>query len=127
MITICWILNADSRYFESRGWEIGLHTIKNGSTPEAKEMIMQAHGHGTVWRTHIGVGRASSGAGWYQQLQDWWGAHKAARKQVRLASLSACWDATHETFTPRRAEAAPEMAAAQAALSVATMLYGFNR
>jgi hypothetical protein len=103
------------------------HPTENGSTPEAQEMIMRAHGHATVWRTHMGVGRAGSGAGWYQQLWEWWAAHKAARREARLASLNACWDATHEAFTPLGAEAAPEMAAAHAALSVATMLYGLSQ
>jgi hypothetical protein len=85
---------------------------------------MRAQGHATVWGTLVGVGRAGSGAGWYQQLQECWAAHKAARREVRLASLNACWDATHEACTPRHANAAPEMAAAQQALSLATRLYG---
>jgi hypothetical protein len=75
----------------------------------------------------MGVGRASNGAGWYQQLRDWWTAHKSARQEARLASLRACWDSKREVVTPLRAEAAPEMAAAQHALSVAIMLYGLNQ
>jgi hypothetical protein len=75
----------------------------------------------------MGVGRASNGAGWYQQLRDWWTAHKSARPEARLASLRACWDSKREVVTPLRAEAAPEMAAAQHALSVAIMLYGLNQ
>jgi hypothetical protein len=111
----------------SSGWSIEPHVIEHGSTHEAKEMIMRAHRHATVWGTHLGVSRANSAAGWYQQLREWWAAHNAARREARLASLSACWDATHEVFTPRRAEAAPEMTAALHALSVATTLYGFNQ
>jgi hypothetical protein len=88
---------------------------------------MRARGHATVWGTHMGVGRAGSGARWYQQLRERWAAHKAARREVRLASLNACWDATHEAFTPLGAEAAPEMAAAHAAISVATLLYGLSQ
>jgi hypothetical protein len=88
---------------------------------------MRARGHANVWGTHMGVGRAGSGAGWYQQLRERWAAHKAARREARLASLNACWDATHEAFTPLGAEAAPEMAAAHAALSVATLLYGLSQ
>jgi hypothetical protein len=87
---------------------------------------MRTHGHAPVWGTHKEVGRASDRAGWYQQLQQWWQARKAAREQARLTALKACWDATHEAFTPRGAEAAPEMAAAHAALSVATLLYGLS-
>jgi hypothetical protein len=89
-----------------------------------KEMIMRAHGHTTVWGTPIGVSRATDGKRWYQQLTEWWAAHKAARHDATLATLSARWDARREVVTPFRAEAAPEMAAAHRTLSVATMLYG---
>ena len=85
---------------------------------------MRAYGHASVWRMHIGVGRATGGKGWSQQLKAWWVAHKAARHDATLATLSARWDARREVVTPLRAEAAPEMAAAHRTLSVATMLYG---
>jgi hypothetical protein len=88
---------------------------------------MRAHGHVLVWGTHAGEGRARDAKGWYQQLKEWWAACTAARRQVRLAALGACWDARHETVRPLRAEAAPEMAAAQGALTVATMLYGLSQ
>ena len=81
---------------------------------------MRAHGHTTVWGTPIGVGRATDGQGWYQQLKAW----RAARHDATLATLSARWDARREVVTPFREEAAPEMAAAHRTLSVATMLYG---
>jgi hypothetical protein len=85
---------------------------------------MRAPGDAPVWGTHISVGRTRDDKGWYQQLQYWWTTHKAPCREARLASLSACWDATREVVTPLRAEAAPETAAAQRALSVATLLYG---
>jgi hypothetical protein len=75
---------------------------------------------------HIGVGRPGDAKGWYQQLRDWWAAHKASRREARLTSILACWDSRREVVIPCRAEAAPEMAAAQHALSVATMLYGLG-
>ena len=85
---------------------------------------MRAYGHASVWKTHIGVGRATDAKGWYQQLKAWWVAYKAARHDATLATLSARWDARREVVTPFRAEAAPEMTAVQHSLSVATMFYG---
>jgi hypothetical protein len=89
-------------------------------------MTMPTNGHTTVWGTPIGIGRASKTRSWYQQLRDWWTAHKAARQQANLNALHRCWDAQRETVTSQGAEAAPEMAAAHHAMSVATMLYGLN-
>jgi hypothetical protein len=88
---------------------------------------MRAHGQATAWGTHVEVGRIGGHAGWYPQLKAWWAARKATRRQAQLAQLDACWDAQHEAVRPLRAEAAPEMAAAQGALTVATMLYGLQQ
>ncbi len=92
-----------------------------------EKMIMRAHGQATVWSTHVGVGHASGGAGWWQQLRSWWAARQAAHRRAKIAALNGCWDPRRETWQPPRADAAPEMAAAQAALSMATMLYGLTR
>jgi hypothetical protein len=88
---------------------------------------MRARGHATVWGPPLGVGRAGSGAGWYQPLREWWAAHKAARRQARLAALDARWDAQQEIVRPLHAEAAPETAAVQSTLTVAAMLYGLSQ
>ena len=85
---------------------------------------MRAYGHASVWKMHIGVGRATDGQGWSQQLTAWWAAHKAARHDATLATLSARCDARREVVTPFRAEAAPGMAAVQHSLAVTTMFYG---
>ena len=87
---------------------------------------MRAHGHASVWRTHIGVGLARDAKGWYQQLGDWWTAHKAARRDAKLASLRARWDSSREVVRPLRAEAAPEMITTPRARSVAAMLYALS-
>ena len=83
---------------------------------------MRAHGHTTVWGTHIGVGRATNGQRWYQQVQAWWAAHKAARQEARLASLRAQWDARHEAVRPLHADAAIDMVASTHAFSTTTAL-----
>lgn len=87
---------------------------------------MRSHGHATVWGTHVGVGRARGGASWYEQLKEWWASHKAARRETRLAALNACWDAKREAIRPLRADAAPDMVAAQHAFSTAILLYGLS-
>ena len=90
---------------------------------DTKEMIGRSHGHATIWGAHIGIGCTRDGAGWYQQLRDWWVAHKGARQEGKLASLSACWNADRELYKPLCAEAALEMAIVQGALSTATQPY----
>ena len=92
-----------------------------------KERNMRSHGHATVWGTYLGAGRAPGSAGCYQQLKERWAAHKAARRQAKLAVLHACWDAEREAVRPLRADAAADMVAAQHGLSVATMLYGLSQ
>ncbi len=87
---------------------------------------MHEHGQTPAWGTHIGGGRARSGAGWYQRLSAWWAAHHAARREAKLPALSARWDACHEVIIQRRADAAPEMAMAPQSLSVDTILYGLR-
>lgn len=88
---------------------------------------MRAHGHTTVWGTHLGIGHGTEAQHWYQRLRDRWAAHQAAVREANLAALRARWDATREAVTSPRAEAAPEMATAQHALSVATIIYGLSQ
>jgi hypothetical protein len=64
--------------------------------------------------------------GWYAHLQAWWAMHKATRHEAYLAALTARWDARREALTPRRADAAADMVAAEHAFSTATMLYGLT-
>jgi hypothetical protein len=92
--------------------------------PWKEEMSMPSHGQATVWGTPVGIDRAREGAGWRQRLRQWWAARRDARRCAMLEALSHRWDPQSETVRPLRAEAAPEMAAAHAGLSVATMLYG---
>jgi hypothetical protein len=83
---------------------------------------MHANGHTTVWGTHIGVTRARDTKSWYRQLRDWWTAHTAARRAAKLATLSACWDASREAVRPLHADAALDMVASTHACSTTTAL-----
>jgi len=84
---------------------------------------MHANGHTTVWGTHSGVSRATDGKGWYQQLTEWWVAHRAARRDAKLAILRARWDARREAVRPLHADAAIDMVASTHACSTTTAFY----
>ena len=90
---------------------------------QSKEMTMRSHRPAMVWGTALKDGRARDAKGWYQQLQAWRAARKAARQQAKLVALTNCWDAEHEAVTPLRADAAVEMAIAQSTLALATQPY----
>jgi hypothetical protein len=88
------------------------HAIEDSTTQAVKEITMHANGHTTVWGTHIGIGRASETRSWYQQLRDWWTAHKATRQQTSRDALHRCWDAKREGVRTVHAEAAIDLVAA---------------
>jgi hypothetical protein len=83
---------------------------------------MHAHGHITVWGTHIGVTRARDSKSWYQQLTEWWAAHQAARHDAKLATLKARSDAMREAVRPLHAGAALDMVVSRHACSTTTAL-----
>ena len=83
---------------------------------------MHAHGHTTVWGTHIGINRARAAKRRYQRMQDWWAAHKAARRNMKLATLTARWDAGREAVRSLHADAAIDMMASTHAGSTTTAL-----
>jgi hypothetical protein len=88
---------------------------------------MRTHGYATVWESHGQVSHIGVHAGWYSPLKAWWAARQAARRQAQRATRDTCWDAQYETVRLLRAGAALDMAAAQGALTVATMLYGLQQ
>ena len=92
--------------------------------PLEEVMDLPSHGQATVWGTPGGPDRTREGAGWRQQLRQWWGARQEAQRYATLAALNRCWDPQRETCRPLRPEAALEMVVAQASFAVATMLYG---
>lgn len=83
---------------------------------------MRAYGHVAVWRMRIGMGRATDTQGWYQQLTEWWAAHKAARHDATRATLNTRWDARREAVRVLRADAAIDMMASTHACSTTTAL-----
>jgi hypothetical protein len=93
-----------------------------GFALHTEEITMPSHGHTAVWRTHIGIGRATDAKGWYQQFKEWWADHKAARHDARLVALKARWDARREAVRPLHADAAIDMVASTHAFSTTTAL-----
>jgi hypothetical protein len=87
---------------------------------------MRTHGYATIWAAHGEVSHIGVHAGWYSPLKAWWAARQAGRRQAHLATRDACWDAQYETVRSLRADAAPDMAAAQGTFTVATILYDFQ-
>jgi hypothetical protein len=85
-------------------------------------MIMRVHGHTSVWRIHIGVGRATDDTGWHQHLRAWWAAHKAARRNANLMRLNAHRDAQREAVRPLQTDAAIDMVASTHACSTTTVV-----
>jgi hypothetical protein len=78
---------------------------------------MNAHGHTTVWGTHIGVGRARDIKAWYHELKAWWAARTSARHEARLAALRARWNARREMVSSLPAVAAVDLIAPTHAFS----------
>jgi hypothetical protein len=83
---------------------------------------MRGHGQASVWRTHIGPGRASTTKNWYEQIRDRWTAYKAARREAKLVTLRARWDSRHEAVRPLHADAAIDMVASTHAFTMTTPL-----
>ena len=83
---------------------------------------MHANGHTTVWGTHLGIGRTGNVNGWYHEFKTWWAAHKAARHEARLATLTARWDAKREAVRLPHADAASDMVTSTHAFSITTVL-----
>ena len=83
---------------------------------------MRVHGHASVWRIPLGVGRANDDTGWHQQMKAWWTAHKAARHDAKLATLSARWDGQREAVRPLHTDAAIDLVASTHACSITTAL-----
>jgi hypothetical protein len=81
---------------------------------------MPAHGHATTWKLPLGIGRARDVRGWYHELKERWEVHKAARREARLAALTARWDAKREAVRSPHADAALDMVAATHAFSTTT-------
>ena len=83
---------------------------------------MRAHGHASVWRMHVGLGRTRVTKSWYEQIRDRWTAYKATRRDAKLATLRARWDASREAVRPLHADAAIDMVASTHAFPTTTAL-----
>ena len=87
---------------------------------------MHANGHTTVWGAHLDVDRIRDVNGWYHELKAWWAAHKAARHEARLVTLTARWDAKREAVRFSHADAASDMVTSTHAPSITTALCGLS-
>src|SRR5262245_6522850 len=103
---------------------LGIEGPPDTVIPREEEIRLPSQGQAIVSGPPGSLARARAGAGWRQQLQQWSGTRREAHRRTTLAALHRCWAPQRETCRPLCAEAALEMAAAQAGLSVAARLYG---
>ena len=74
---------------------------------------MRAHGHTTVWGSHVGMSTPSAALDWLRRLQDWVSSRRVGNRGAADMAGYGTWDARQEKFRPVRADAALDQVVAQ--------------
>lgn len=81
---------------------------------------MRAHGHATVWGTHVSFGKDHRSI--LSHLWAWF-ASKVQKDRSTSGMFNAAWDARREKVVPLRADSAWEAMAAQNPFPTTAMVY----
>ena len=97
--------------------------MEEAEAPRERERSMRAHGHTTVWGSHVGMSTPSAALDWLRRLQDWVSSRRVGNRGAADMAGYGTWDARRERFLPVRAESAFDHAVGQGGPTASLVLY----